>query len=108
MNYTKKSLGQNYLIDSNIISEQKKIQEEEYKRKRSIMAGPKKSVNDKDMKAIDMSIAENTGFGDLEAKRKEFLGGDDDDLKHLGFYDSDDEIDFSNFKIGSKTKSSST
>jgi hypothetical protein len=28
------------------------------------------------------------------------LGGDDDDLKKLGFYDSDDEIDFSNFKIG--------
>lgn len=68
------------------------------------MSGPKKSVNDKDMQAIDMSTAENTGFGDLEAKKKEFLGGDDDDLKHLGFYDSDDEIDFSNFKVGSKSK----
>lgn len=36
----------------------------------------------------------------LEAKKKEFLGGDDDDLKKLGFYDSDDEIDFTNFKVG--------
>lgn len=30
----------------------------------------------------------------------EFMGGEDDDLKQLGFLDSDDEIDFSNFKVG--------
>jgi signal recognition particle receptor subunit alpha len=28
------------------------------------------------------------------------MGGEDDDLKKLGFLDSDDEIDFSNFKVG--------
>lgn len=38
----------------------------------------------------------------LESKKAEFLGGEDDDLKELGFMDSDDEIDFSNFKVGKK------
>ena len=28
------------------------------------------------------------------------MGGEDDDLKGLGFMDSDDEIDFSQFKVG--------
>jgi len=28
------------------------------------------------------------------------MGGEDDDLKKLGFLDSDDEIDFSNFDVG--------
>jgi signal recognition particle GTPase len=32
------------------------------------------------------------------------MGGDDDDLKQLGFMDSDDEIDFSNFKVGREKK----
>ena len=36
----------------------------------------------------------------IEAKRREFLDGAEDDLKDLGFMDSDEEIDFSNFKIG--------
>ena len=36
----------------------------------------------------------------IDAKKKEFLGGDDDDLKQLGFLDDDDQIDFSNFKVG--------
>ena len=34
----------------------------------------------------------------IEEKKKEFLGGNEDDLKELGFLDSDEEIDFSNFK----------
>ena len=70
------------------------------------MAGPKKTLTQKDMDDIDLSKADNTGISEsmLEAKRNEFLGGDDDDLKNLGFMDSDDEIDFSNFKVGSKTK----
>jgi len=59
------------------------------------------------MDEIDLSKADNNkGISEsiIEAKRNEFLGGDEDDLKHLGFMDSDDEIDFSNFKVGSKTK----
>ena len=32
------------------------------------------------------------------------MGGEDDDLKPLGFLDSDDEIDFSNFKVGKNIK----
>lgn len=65
------------------------------------MNGPKKQINDKDMDAIDFSV-NKVGGEDIEEKKREFLGGDDDDLKHLGFKDDDDEIDFSNFKIGSK------
>jgi len=33
-------------------------------------------------------------------KKDEFFGGDDDDLKKLGFLDDDEKIDFSNFKVG--------
>lgn len=37
----------------------------------------------------------------IDAKKKEFLGDDEDnDLKHLGFLDDNDKIDFSNFKVG--------
>ena len=54
------------------------------------------------MQEIDFSVSKNDNGDDIEAKKKEFLGGDDDDLKQLGFYDSDDEIDFSNFKVGNK------
>lgn len=36
----------------------------------------------------------------LEEKKREFFGGDDDDLRSLGFRDDDEKIDFSNFKIG--------
>jgi signal recognition particle receptor subunit alpha len=66
------------------------------------MSGPKKSITEKDMNAIDFSVSKE-GTDDIDAKKKEFLGGDDDDLRQLGFYDSDDEIDFANFKIGNKT-----
>ena len=70
------------------------------------MAGPKKTLTQKDMDDIDLSKADNTGISEsmIQAKKNEFLGGDDDDLKHLGFMDSDDEIDFTNFKVGTKTK----
>lgn len=64
------------------------------------MSGPKKSITKEDMDAVDLSI--NTGGDDIDAKKREFLGGEEDDLKQLGFYDSDDEIDFSNFKVGEK------
>jgi signal recognition particle GTPase len=35
---------------------------------------------------------------------KEFMGGEDDDLKDRGFMDSDDEIDFSSYKVGKHVK----
>ena len=35
---------------------------------------------------------------------KEFMGGEDDDLKDRGFMDSDDEIDFSSYKVGKQQK----
>lgn len=71
------------------------------------MAGPKTRVNDKDMQAVTVSTDKYDQKQEeeaLEAKKKEFLGGDEDDLKQLGFYDSDDEIDFTNFKVGRKNK----
>lgn len=42
----------------------------------------------------------------IEEKKKEFLGGNEDDLKELGFLDSDEEIDFSNFKSTKQTAKS--
>ena len=41
----------------------------------------------------------------IDAKKKEFLGGDDDDLRKLGFLEDDDKIDFSNFKVGKNADS---
>jgi hypothetical protein len=66
------------------------------------MSGPKKSINANDMEAIDFSVSKDGD--DIDAKKREFLGGADDDLKQLGFYDSDDEIDFSKFKVGANIK----
>ncbi len=40
----------------------------------------------------------------LREVREEFLGGDDDDLKRLGFIDSDEEIDFSKFDLVKKSE----
>mmetsp|Transcript_24242 Transcript_24242/g.37376 ORF Transcript_24242/g.37376 Transcript_24242/m.37376 type:complete len:286 (+) Transcript_24242:599-1456(+) len=77
-------------------------QDREYRRQRELMSGPKRTVNEKEMEAIDFSITKDTGLSqeDIEAKKREFLDGEDEDLRKLGFYDSDDEIDFSNFKGG--------
>jgi hypothetical protein len=79
----------------------------EYRRKRTAMAGPLKSVDIKDMQAIKVNDDgddddEDKAREKLERTRNEFFGGEEDDLKKLGFLDSDDEIDFSNFKIGKK------
>jgi len=77
--------------------------EEEYRRKRAAMAGPKKKVDEKDMDAVKVNeevYDEEKVKEKLEATRQEFMGGEDDDLKQLGFLSSDDEIDFSNFKVG--------
>lgn len=63
------------------------------------MIGPKKIVNKEDMEQIDCSF-NKAGTEDIEAKKKEFMpedGEDEDDLRHLGFKEDDDPIDFSSF-----------
>ncbi len=67
------------------------------------MSGPKKQITEKDMKDIDFSVIDpelekKQKSEYLESIRKECIGDGNDNLKHLGFMDSDDEIDFSNFK----------
>lgn len=70
------------------------------------MNGPKtnKTLKEKDMDAIDMSINKNGGSNevDIEEKKREFLGGDDDDLADRGFIDDNVQIDFSKFKVGAQ------
>ena len=70
------------------------------------MNGPKsnKQLNQDDMDKIDFSIKTDAAAGgvDIEEKKLEYLGGDDDDLRDRGFMDDDDDIDFSNFKVGAK------
>ena len=75
------------------------------------MAGPKKSVTSKDMQEIDFSVGQENKDDEefqkqerLREVREEFLGGDDDDLKRLGFIDSDEEIDFSKFDLVKKSE----
>lgn len=48
---------------------------------------------------VDQSL-DKTGEIDIEKVKKEYLEGADEDLE--GFYNSDDEIDFENFKKGKK------
>jgi hypothetical protein len=80
--------------------------DDEYQRVRQAMAGPKLRINEKDMKAVNFTPEgkddHQKARENLEAKKAEFLGGDEDDLKQLGFIDSDEEIDFSKFKVGRK------
>lgn len=47
------------------------------------------------MESIDLS-KEKGGDIDIDKQKEIYLGGDDDVLE--GFYNSDDEIDFENFK----------
>lgn len=80
-------------------------EEREYQRKRQAMAGPKRRVTIVDMAAIDVSTKEKNNEQDMiDAKKAEFLGDEDEDLRHLGFLEDDDKIDFSNFKIGKTAK----
>jgi len=82
--------------------------EEEYKNARRFMAGPKKSLKQSDMDAIDYSVGKEADQATLDEqiaeKKREYLDGAEDDLREYGIYDSDDEIDFSNFE-SSRTKS---
>lgn len=74
------------------------------------MKGPSKTVTKESMAAVDLSKKEDPEMAAwkakraLEEKKKEFLSGEDDDLGHLGFYDDDEKIDFSNFKKKVVTK----
>jgi hypothetical protein len=65
--------------------------------------GVSDKISAKDMEKIDVSV--NKG-GDIDIQRQKdiYLGGDNDVLE--GFYNSDDDIDFENFKKGSKGKAS--
>ena len=87
--------------------EDKEDGDEWYKRNREIMNGPKsnKQLNQNDMDKIDFSVPSDAAAGgvDIEKKKLEYLGGDDDDLRDRGFMDDEDEIDFSNFKVGAKS-----
>lgn len=60
------------------------------------------------MAAIDFSVGVDPNQEEREQmiaeKKKEYLEGAEEDLKEYGIYDSDDEIDLSNFKSSRKTK----
>lgn len=53
------------------------------------------------MEKIDVSLHKG-GDIDIERQKEIYLGGDDDVLE--GFYNSDDEINFENFKKGKKNQ----
>lgn len=55
----------------------------------------------KNMDEVDMSLNKNEEI-DIDRQKEIYLGGDND--KFEGFYNSDEEIDFENFKKGSKSK----
>ena len=61
--------------------------------------GVKEKISKKDMELVDVS-QDKGGQIDIDRQKKIYLGGDDDELE--GFYNSDDEIDFENFKKGKK------
>lgn len=56
-------------------------------------------ITKKDMEKIDVSTVKG-GEIDLDRQKEIYLGGDNDVLE--GFYNSDDDIDFENFKRGGK------
>ena len=53
------------------------------------------------MDAVDVSTHKG-GELDIERQKEIYLGGDND--KFEGFYNSDEEVDFENFKRGNKSK----
>lgn len=60
-------------------------------------------ITQKDMDKIDVS-KDKSGEIDIDRQKEIYLGGDNDILE--GFYNSDDEIDFENFKRGGNKKQS--
>jgi hypothetical protein len=65
--------------------------------------GVSNKITKKDLEKIDVSTVKG-GEIDLDRQKEIYLGGDNDVLE--GFYNSDDEIDFENFKKGSKKQTS--
>jgi len=65
-------------------------------------------VTEKDMELIDHSVGvepdEQERARQIDEMKKAYLEGAESDLKQYGIYDSDDEIDLSDFK-SSRTKS---
>lgn len=61
--------------------------------------GVSNKITKKDMEKFDVSTYKG-GEIDLDRQKEIYLGGDNDVLE--GFYNSDDEIDFENFKKGGK------
>lgn len=61
--------------------------------------GISNKITKKDMEKIDVSTTKG-GEIDLDRQKEIYLGGDNDVLE--GFYNSDDDIDFENFKKGGK------
>ena len=60
-------------------------------------------VTKRDMEKIDVSLAKGQeGYIDIDRQKEIYMGGDNDVLE--GFYNSDDEIDFENFKKGGNKK----
>jgi len=62
-------------------------------------------ITKKDMEKIDVS-KEKGGEINLDRQKEIYLGGDNDVLE--GFYNSDDEIDFENFKNKGTKKGAQT
>jgi hypothetical protein len=65
----------------------------------------KDKISKKDMDKIDVS-KEKGDFIDIDRQKEIYLGGDNDVLE--GFYNSDDEIDFENFKKKGTKKGAQT
>ena len=61
--------------------------------------GVSEKVSARQMEQIDVSLHKG-GDIDIDRQKEIYLGGDDEELE--GFYNSDDEIDFENFKKGKK------
>ena len=61
------------------------------------------TASKKDMDKIDMSTADNSTIN-IDQAKDQYLGGDDEELE--GFYDSEDEIEFENFKNKGNKKAS--
>lgn len=57
------------------------------------------------MDKIDLSKEDGRELN-LQYAKEQYLGGDNDELE--GFYESDDEVDFENFKRGNKNKGSNS
>ena len=56
-------------------------------------------ISKRDMDKIDVSKDKEGGIN-VEEYQKQYLGGDNDEFE--GFYNSDDEIEFENFKKNKK------